>query len=113
MRSSLGPSILITLLVIGSQAGAQTPPLSEVPAAIAEPARAQLIRQRAGLVDQQGSIAAKVRAHNERCADVAEGSALEATCAASQNQLNALIADYRAAAESFNLAVTSARRAPP
>jgi hypothetical protein len=39
-----------------------------VPAVIAEPARAQLIRQRAGLVDQQGSIAAKVRARNERCA---------------------------------------------
>lgn len=99
--------------MIASPAGAQAPSLSEVPATIAQPARTELIRERAALVERQGPIAAQVRAHNERCEDVAEGSALEATCAASHRQLTAVIADYRAAVERFNRAVAAARRAPP
>ena len=104
---------VFALLAVGAGADAQPPSLSDVPAEIAEPARGELSRQHASLLQQRDWIAARVRAHNERCADVAEGSPLEAQCAAAQRQLAEVITKYRAAVEAFNRAVTSAPRARP
>jgi len=105
--------LVIALLAVGVGANAQAPSLSDVPADITEPARGQLSRQHASLLQRRDSITTSVRAHNERCADVADGSLLEAQCAAAHRQLNEVIADYRAAVEAFNRAVTSAPRAKP
>jgi hypothetical protein len=104
---------LIVLLLAAPGARAQAPSLSAVPGDIRDPVRAQLIRQHADLVQQRESIAARVRAHNDRCSDVPEGSPAEAACATAQSQLSAVIAGYRAAVDAFNKAVASAPRAKP
>jgi hypothetical protein len=112
-RSSVTRAVVIALLMVGTRASAQTPALGEVPAGIAEPLRTQLTRQRADLAAQRDSIAAKVRAHNDRCSEVPEGSALEATCATAHKELSALITTYRTAVERFNDALRSATRGKP
>src|SRR6185295_1418809 len=106
-------AILVTLLAVAARADAQAPALSEVPAGIAAPARAELMRQRAGLVERRASIGGKVGAHNGRCSAVSEGSPLEASCAKAHDELNAIIGEYRAAVEAFNAAVASAPRVKP
>lgn len=105
--------MLITLLALGSSANAQAPTISEVSTEISEPARTRLTRQRAGLLEQRDSIAAKVRAHNDRCSDIPAGAAAEKGCEAAQKQLNGVITEYRAKVEAFNTAVASAPRAKP
>jgi hypothetical protein len=112
-RSLFVQTTLIVLLAVGSSARAQGPPLRDIPTNIVEPTRSQLVNQRAGLVEQRAALGAQVRAHNERCGDVPEGSASETVCATSQRRLNAAIAAYRAAIEAFNSAVASAPRAKP
>lgn len=112
-RALLVPAVLIALLGVGSSARAQAPSLREVPGEIAEPSRSQLVRRHTELRAKRESIAAEVRAHNERCSDVPEGSASERPCEAAQRRLNATIANYRAAVEAFNEAVGSAPRARP
>ncbi len=112
-RSLLIQITLIALLAVGSSAWAQGPPLRDIPTNVVEPTRSQLVKQRAGLVEQRAALGAQVRDHNERCEDVPEGSATETVCATSQRRLNAAIAAYRAAIETFNSAVASAPRANP
>ena len=112
-RSLLVQTTLIALLAVGSSARAQGPPLGDIPTNIVEPTRSQLVKQRAGLVEQRAALGAQVRDHNKRCDDVPEGSASETVCATSQRRLNAAIAAYRGAIEAFNSAVASAPRANP
>ncbi len=112
-RSLFVQTTLIALLAVGSSARAQGPPLLDIPTYIVEPTRSQLVKQRAGLVEQRAALGAQVRDHNERCEDVPEGSASETVCATSQRRLNAAIGAYLAAIEVFNSAVASAPRANP
>src|SRR5438046_2065876 len=86
-------AILVTLLAIATRADAQAPSLSEVPPGITGPARAELIRQRAALMERRTAIGGKVGTHNQRCSAVAEGSPLEASCAKAQDELNAVIVE--------------------
>ena len=112
-RSLLVQTTLIALLAVASTARAQGPPLSDIPTNIVESTRSQLVKQRAGLVEQHAALGVQVRDHNERCEDVAEGSASEKVCATSHERLNAAIAAYRAAIDAFNSAVAAAPRANP
>ena len=82
--------------------GAQMPAVVEVPDKVAKPGRDQLLQRHGDLVKQRDALRARVDAHNQSCTRVTKESASDVACSQAQAQLNAAVAEYRAAVDAFN-----------
>jgi len=99
--------ILIATAAVSVQA-VEIPALREVPAAVSEPSRSQLLQHRAMLKDRLSALKKSIAAFNTSCASVDKGSAAANSCRERQGRLQAELRKYNADAVAFNRKLAAA-----
>ncbi|MBU1275272.1 MAG: M48 family metalloprotease [Proteobacteria bacterium] len=104
-RAILGA--LMILLLGAALATAQVPELAPVPSGLPADRYYGLLDQRRGLEAGWDALVAEVARHNQRCARVPAGSALDRSCSEAMARLRARLAAFQEKAQHFNRQVAS------